>query len=385
MKLLGILISFALVGNVLVTKLEEYMKEVILTNKEIKQAKELMPAIIKNVIENYQVYGIAKMSLMMAVPEAIDVALEAKEVYPDSDENENPVSVGPSQNQIPLIDLDPDSEEGPSQNRIPFINLDPDFEEGPGQNQIPLIDLDPDSEEENIDGNTKGAGPSQYQIPDLNLDPFTVPEEEIKKLVPVGKTIVHLKQKLKYQKMVQLEILAVTDRRKYEQIMEAARKKKLTSEHVPIQSLNLNRPADYFEKRRMEIPTMKLENLVSVLEERRINPIAAPRNRIIHAYGLPYLGRVRREITLEAITNLIRQNDPLFWDLYMMCRLAGLFRSIKYPQSFIYTLLVDEDHCFLSDANDVEGFAYKFIEDEFWQVDVKDLDSRIRPFLSELK
>ncbi|XP_050427835.1 uncharacterized protein LOC126837640 isoform X5 [Adelges cooleyi] len=349
MKLLGILISFALVGNVLVTKLEEYMKEVILTNKEIKQAKELMPAIIKNVIENYQVYGIAKMSLMMAVPEAIDVALEAKEVYPDSDENENPVSVGPS------------------------------------QNQIPLIDLDPDSEEENIDGNTKGAGPSQYQIPDLNLDPFTVPEEEIKKLVPVGKTIVHLKQKLKYQKMVQLEILAVTDRRKYEQIMEAARKKKLTSEHVPIQSLNLNRPADYFEKRRMEIPTMKLENLVSVLEERRINPIAAPRNRIIHAYGLPYLGRVRREITLEAITNLIRQNDPLFWDLYMMCRLAGLFRSIKYPQSFIYTLLVDEDHCFLSDANDVEGFAYKFIEDEFWQVDVKDLDSRIRPFLSELK
>lgn len=66
-----------------------------------------------------------------------------------------------------------------------------------------------------------------------------------------------------------------------------------------------------------------------------------------------------------------------------MCRLVALFRSIKYPHSYIATTMLDEEYCVLEDVLELEGFQYKFHDGEFWEVDV---DSRTlyKRFLSEL-
>ncbi|XP_050428082.1 uncharacterized protein LOC126838011 [Adelges cooleyi] len=322
MKLLGIFLSFSLVGQVLVTELDKYIEEVILTNEDIKQAKNFMPEIIKSMVENYDVYKMETMALMLSVPEILDVELKGPESSSDSD------------------------------------------------------DYYTDSEE-NID-NMEEPGPSQNQIPDLNIDPFTVPEEEILNPNSAGKTIIHLQKKLKYQKMMQLAILAVTDRRKYQEAMQAAK-----PDTVPILSLDLNRPPNS-DKTRIDAPTIKLDNLASVLYERRRHPRAVSRNRIIRAFNLTTLGKARREMTLEAITSLIRQNDPVFQDLFNMCRLAGLFRTIKYPHSYIATATIDGEYCVLMDVLELEGFVYKFHNGVFWEVDI-DHRTLTKPFFSELQ
>ncbi|XP_050427964.1 uncharacterized protein LOC126837946 [Adelges cooleyi] len=323
MKLLFILMSFSLVGHVLVTELDDYINQVLLINDDIRQAKEFMPSIIKNIIANPDEYGMEQMAIMLAVPEIIHVRLR------ELDERES------------------DSDESSSYS------------------------------DESMDDKLEESGPSQNKIPDLNLDPSTISEEESKVLVSVGNTIIHLKEKLEYQKTLQLEILAVTDRPKYEEIMQAAISD--TPDPVSIQSLDLNLPPDYTEKGRIEAPTIKLENLASVLEKRRNHPTAVPRKRIIRSFGLSSLGRARREMTLEAVQFLIRQNDPLFKDLEMMCRLAGLFRSIKYPLSFISTVFLDEPYCSLEDVTGATIFVYTFIDDDLWEVEIGNR-TPIRPF-----
>ncbi|XP_050421205.1 uncharacterized protein LOC126833732 isoform X2 [Adelges cooleyi] len=228
--------------------------------------------------------------------------------------------------------------------------------------------------EENDDSDS--AGPSQTQILDLNRDP--PPDEDINNPNSVGKKIIHLKEKLKYQKMMQLAILAVTDKRRYMEIMKSESAK---PDAIPGYTKDLPRPSDF------EIRNHKEENLGSLIEERRINPTAVPRYRIIRAFSLTSLGKERRKITLEAITSLIRQNDPVFRDLYMMCRLAGLFRTIKYPHAYIASVGIDEEYCYLLDVFKKEGFIYKFNEEDgaFWELTPRiRVRTLVRPFLTEL-
>ncbi|XP_050423801.1 uncharacterized protein LOC126835340 [Adelges cooleyi] len=73
MKLLFVLISFALVGHVLlVAELEEYIELVTFINDDIKQAKEFMPTVIKYMVERPNVYGIEAMVMMLALPDRLD-------------------------------------------------------------------------------------------------------------------------------------------------------------------------------------------------------------------------------------------------------------------------------------------------------------------------
>ncbi|XP_050444086.1 uncharacterized protein LOC126847742 isoform X2 [Adelges cooleyi] len=316
MKLLGILISFALVGHVLVTKLDDYIEEVILTNEDIKQAKKFMPEIIKHIVVNYEEYWPEAMAFMLAVPEALDVKLAATEYESDSDSDES------------------------------------------------------DSiSDENIDGKLEGPGPSQNQIQDLNPGPSTVPEEDIEIPNSDGKSIIELEEKLLLQKMMRLAILALTDRSKYENIMQS----EISPDTIPIQSLDLNYS-----------PDSKKENLVSLLEKRSIRPTAVPRNRIIRSFRLTTLGRARREMVLEALTLLIRQNDPVFQDLFMMCRLAAVLRSIKYPLSYIIFTLITKEYCYLISPLKPYTYTYKFNNGEFWEID-ENRRTLIKPFLSELQ
>ncbi|XP_050424598.1 uncharacterized protein LOC126835815 [Adelges cooleyi] len=263
MKQLFILISFALVGHVLVAKLDDYIQQVLITNDDIKQAKEFLPTIIKNMVARSDVYGMEAMAFMLAVPEKIDCVLQApKFTYQDSDESENS-----------------DSDES----------------------------VNPDSG---------------------------------------GKIIMHFEDKLEYQKMMQSAISDVTER--------------------------------------IGSPTVKLENLASLLGERTIHPTRTLKNRIIRSFDLTSLGSARRDMTLEAITLLIRQDDPLFQDLRMMCRLVGVFRSIKYPRTYIHIADLDEDFCILIDETFVGGHVYKFFNGEHWKVKLEDFSS-VRRFSSEFQ
>ncbi|XP_050444087.1 uncharacterized protein LOC126847742 isoform X3 [Adelges cooleyi] len=291
MKLLGILISFALVGHVLVTKLDDYIEEVILTNEDIKQAKKFMPEIIKHIVVNYEEYWPEAMAFMLAVPEALDVKLAATEYESDSDSDES----------------------------------------------------------------------------DSISDDIEIPNSD-------GKSIIELEEKLLLQKMMRLAILALTDRSKYENIMQS----EISPDTIPIQSLDLNYS-----------PDSKKENLVSLLEKRSIRPTAVPRNRIIRSFRLTTLGRARREMVLEALTLLIRkytysQNDPVFQDLFMMCRLAAVLRSIKYPLSYIIFTLITKEYCYLISPLKPYTYTYKFNNGEFWEID-ENRRTLIKPFLSELQ
>ncbi|XP_050428941.1 uncharacterized protein LOC126838473 isoform X1 [Adelges cooleyi] len=264
MKLLCILISFALVGHVFVTQLDEYVKEVLITNDHIKLAESSMPTIIKNIVQKANVYGMVPMVYMMAVPEKIySVLLIEESDHSDSDEIENP-----------LIEA---SAENLSEDSIPLEGME---------------------------------------------------------------------EKLEFQKMMQTEISA-----------EA---------HI-------------------DAPTVNLENLFSLLEHRRRHTSLALRHRITRAC-LICMGIARREMTLEAIKSLIRQNDPLFSDFIMMCRLMGVFISIKYPDLYIETAHVNGVLCTLTNEDFEVTHVYKIIDGAVWQVD-RDPDDpdQIRPFLSELE
>ncbi|XP_050429186.1 uncharacterized protein LOC126838473 isoform X2 [Adelges cooleyi] len=243
MKLLCILISFALVGHVFVTQLDEYVKEVLITNDHIKLAESSMPTIIKNIVQKANVYGMVPMVYMMAVPEKIySVLLIEESDHSDSDEIENP-----------LIEA---SAENLSEDSIPLEGME---------------------------------------------------------------------EKLEFQKMMQTEISA-----------EA---------HI-------------------DAPTVNLENLFSLLEHRRRHTSLALRHRITRAC----------------------QNDPLFSDFIMMCRLMGVFISIKYPDLYIETAHVNGVLCTLTNEDFEVTHVYKIIDGAVWQVD-RDPDDpdQIRPFLSELE
>ncbi|XP_050428723.1 uncharacterized protein LOC126838089 isoform X6 [Adelges cooleyi] len=277
MKLLGILISFALVGHVLATKYDKYVQEVLITNKQIKRAKNFMPRIIKNLVENVDKYQMEAIAFMVGVPENIDCALQA-----------------------------PDNESC--------------------------------SDDDSIDDYSKEAGFSQNNIPDLNIYPSTDSEEDSDNPDSKHKIIIHFEVKLKYQKMMQSAISAGT------------------------------------------------ENLASLLEERRQHTSAAQRNKIIHAQSvLTFLGSERRKLTLEAITSLIRQNDPLFKNLKMMCRLVGAFHTIKDPQAYIHYADVDGHFCVIIDIMYIEAHVYKFFGGVFWKVEPDRFNpAQLWTFLSEL-
>ncbi|XP_050428376.1 uncharacterized protein LOC126838089 isoform X2 [Adelges cooleyi] len=295
MKLLGILISFALVGHVLATKYDKYVQEVLITNKQIKRAKNFMPRIIKNLVENVDKYQMEAIAFMVGVPENIDCALQA-----------------------------------------------------------------PDNE-------SCSDGFSQNNIPDLNIYPSTDSEEDSDNPDSKHKIIIHFEVKLKYQKMMQSAISAGTDPNQ-------------------IESLDLNHPPNDPEKGRVEAPKVKLENLASLLEERRQHTSAAQRNKIIHAQSvLTFLGSERRKLTLEAITSLIRQNDPLFKNLKMMCRLVGAFHTIKDPQAYIHYADVDGHFCVIIDIMYIEAHVYKFFGGVFWKVEPDRFNpAQLWTFLSEL-
>ncbi|XP_050435113.1 uncharacterized protein LOC126842270 isoform X2 [Adelges cooleyi] len=167
-----------------------------------------------------------------------------------------------------------------------------------------------------------------------------------------GKIIMHFEDKLEYQKMMQSAISDVTD---------------------PNLNQNLDPPI---------VPGR--ENLASLLGERTIHPTRTLKNRIIRSFDLTSLGSARRDMTLEAITLLIRQDDPLFQDLRMMCRLVGVFRSIKYPLTCINIADLDEDFCILIDETFVGGHVYKFFNGELWKVKLEDF-SPVRRFSSEFQ
>ncbi|XP_050424567.1 uncharacterized protein LOC126835789 [Adelges cooleyi] len=66
MKPLSILISIVLV-NVLVAELDNYVKEVIMTNQQMTLAKAKLPRVIKNIV--LADYTMVEIALMLAVPE----------------------------------------------------------------------------------------------------------------------------------------------------------------------------------------------------------------------------------------------------------------------------------------------------------------------------
>ncbi|XP_050424562.1 uncharacterized protein LOC126835787 isoform X2 [Adelges cooleyi] len=142
----------------------------------------------------------------------------------------------------------------------------------------------------------------------------------------------------------------------------------------------------------IDAPEIKGENLAKLLEDRRITTTTSLRNKIIRASDniraefLSELGSARRVMTLEAIKSLIRQNDPLFLNLFRMCSLIGLFRSIKYPRLNLVTVYTMRDgHCFILDIN-MNANVYTFINGEIWEVEPNPRNrAPIRPFFRELQ
>ncbi|XP_050439774.1 uncharacterized protein LOC126845221 [Adelges cooleyi] len=78
MELLCILISLALVNN-LVAALDEYHKQVIITNQHIQRAGVRLPEIIRNIVRRPS--SMKKMALMLAAPESENENIEEKLWY----------------------------------------------------------------------------------------------------------------------------------------------------------------------------------------------------------------------------------------------------------------------------------------------------------------
>ncbi|XP_050424769.1 uncharacterized protein LOC126835925 isoform X5 [Adelges cooleyi] len=78
MELLCILISLALVNN-LVAALDEYHKQVIMTNQHIQRAGVRLPEIIRNIVRRPS--SMKKMAFMLAVPESENANIEEKLLY----------------------------------------------------------------------------------------------------------------------------------------------------------------------------------------------------------------------------------------------------------------------------------------------------------------
>ncbi|XP_050423800.1 uncharacterized protein LOC126835339 [Adelges cooleyi] len=316
MKLLFVLISFALVGHVLVAELEEYIEQVTLTNDDIKQAKEFMPTIIKNMIVRPDVYGIEAMVMMLAMPEKLECVLQKPKFIYEIPKPGSSVNRDPGQKIMYFKDkLEFQKMMQSAISAVKTSSLDPYLDPNQAPNLAPSLDPN-----QNLD-------PPTVLLRALNLDPNQNPN--------------------------------------------------LASSSDPNQNLGLS---TVLPRERIDAPTkFKKENLAGLLIERRIQPIGT--HRIIRSLALTSLGSARRVMTLEAITTVLRQDDPHFQNLEMMCRLAGVFRSIKYS-TYIYNIEMVNGYCFIIDETFSGGHVYTFFENEFWKVDTETW-SRATRFSSE--
>ncbi|XP_050423460.1 uncharacterized protein LOC126835170 isoform X7 [Adelges cooleyi] len=94
--------------------------------------------------------------------------------------------------------------------------------------------------------------------------------------------------------------------------------------------------------------------------------------------NLPVYGQARRVITKHATKALISSEidanqhriQPIkyFKDSLEMCRLLGLFRSIKYPNNYIIDAVIDEtETCTLTDLNS-NRIRYVSVADHIWSL-----------------
>ncbi|XP_050438868.1 uncharacterized protein LOC126844607 isoform X2 [Adelges cooleyi] len=127
MKLYYVLFSFAF-ANILAETIDTYKMEVVITNELIRQADQVngIPDVIRRIFDENSHYLIEDLVYMWTVPD--QAAITAKKLSSSS------------QNQIPVINLDP-PQIGSSQ--IPDLNLEPPEEIDCSQIQIPVLNLDP--------------------------------------------------------------------------------------------------------------------------------------------------------------------------------------------------------------------------------------------------
>ncbi|XP_050424775.1 uncharacterized protein LOC126835929 [Adelges cooleyi] len=102
---------------------------------------------------------------------------------------------------------------------------------------------------------------------------------------------------------------------------------------------------------------------------------------------LSVYGNKRRIITREATKTLIRgatrDNDRDFEDFFAMCRLIGLFRSIKYPELYMIKAETDKtETCILTDRNGKIIRYRSCTDDRIWEL--KPNDDLIQPLSDQL-
>ncbi|XP_050419748.1 uncharacterized protein LOC126832816 [Adelges cooleyi] len=110
----------------------------------------------------------------------------------------------------------------------------------------------------------------------------------------------------------------------------------------------------------------------------------------IRKADLNNLGIRRRSITLEGVNKLIRAvlsgENEYFKNFAEVCRLMGIFRSIKYPQTYIKHAEVHQiGVCLLTDIKD-NGIKYSIFEDDVWEFNDNDtakelLSTQVQSFL----
>ncbi|XP_050424565.1 uncharacterized protein LOC126835788 isoform X2 [Adelges cooleyi] len=142
----------------------------------------------------------------------------------------------------------------------------------------------------------------------------------------------------------------------------------------------------------IDAPQVKEENLAKLLKDRITTTTTSLRSRIIRAsdnirpHFLTELRSARRIMTMDALKLLIGQKDPLFSDLYEMCRLIALFRSIKYPRLYegAASFNIFGRYCYIINAFR-NTKVYTFIDGEISEVEPNpENHAPIRPFSHEL-
>ncbi|XP_050423954.1 uncharacterized protein LOC126845981 isoform X2 [Adelges cooleyi] len=103
---------------------------------------------------------------------------------------------------------------------------------------------------------------------------------------------------------------------------------------------------------------------------------------------LPDLGTARRvmtkEITKSLVLAAILGYESAFRDFKRMCRLIGLFRSIKFPASYVLTAEVDNCGTCTLTGTDGSVSKYRFVDEVIWEVEVDKLTEVIQLLRSQV-